>query len=455
MRAAIYARISQDREGAGLGVARQEADCRALADSLNADVTDVYVDNDVSAFDRRKVRPSYLRLLDDVREGRVDVVLAWHTDRLHRSPRELEDWIDACEQGGATVHTVKAGPLDLATPSGRMVARQLGTVARYESEQKRDRNLRKAQELAEAGKIGNGGPRPFGYQPDRMRLDPYEAGILRECYSAVLSGRAIYTIVADLHARGIKTTTGGAWSAQGLRFALLRARNIGWREHHGKLVAPAVWEPLIDRQTWEQTRAVLTDPGRCNVGQIVGRRYLLTGFLACGLCGQPLRSARGVDIPRFACRKAPGSPACGSITVRYEPLEDHMVALVLARLERDSDLQPDDDDPAEELRQRIAVIEGRIEAMADAFADDGGDLLEFRRLGQRYREQIADLRRQITRAGERRRMSDPVEIRVAWPTYDLAQRRAVVAELIERVDVAPGRVGLNRFDPMRLSVVWR
>ena len=47
--AAIYARISRDREGAGLGVERQEADCRALAERLGWDVVAVYVDNDISA----------------------------------------------------------------------------------------------------------------------------------------------------------------------------------------------------------------------------------------------------------------------------------------------------------------------------------------------------------------------------------------------------------------------
>ncbi|MEV0583029.1 recombinase family protein [Nonomuraea sp. NPDC050310] len=49
-RAAIYCRISQDREGAGLGVARQEADCRKLVELRGWNVAGVYPDNDVSAY---------------------------------------------------------------------------------------------------------------------------------------------------------------------------------------------------------------------------------------------------------------------------------------------------------------------------------------------------------------------------------------------------------------------
>src|SRR4051794_12379321 len=173
---AIYVRISDDREGAGLGVARQEADCRQRAELLGWSVADVYVDNDLSAYSGRP-RPQYARLLADLRSGRADAVLAWHTDRLHRSPKELEEFIDVCETRGVAVETVKAGPVDLSTPAGRAVARTLGAWARYESEHKAERNRRKALELAEAGKLSGGGTRPYGYNDDRLTIREDEAAI--------------------------------------------------------------------------------------------------------------------------------------------------------------------------------------------------------------------------------------------------------------------------------------
>ncbi|MBW0009097.1 MAG: recombinase family protein, partial [Pseudonocardiales bacterium] len=91
-RAAIYCRISLDRAGAGLGVARQQEDCRELAERLGWPVADVYVDNDVSAYSG-KPRPAWQQLLAHVESGTVDAVLCWHVDRLTRSPRELEDVI--------------------------------------------------------------------------------------------------------------------------------------------------------------------------------------------------------------------------------------------------------------------------------------------------------------------------------------------------------------------------
>jgi site-specific DNA recombinase len=140
-----------DREGAGLGVARQEEeDCRALAQRLEWTVAQVYVDNDTSAYSG-KPRPAWERLLADVRAGAVTAVIVWHVDRLTRSPRELEDVIDLADRHGLALATV-TGDVDLATPTGRMVARMLGAAARHESEHKAVRQRRQARQAAEAGR---------------------------------------------------------------------------------------------------------------------------------------------------------------------------------------------------------------------------------------------------------------------------------------------------------------
>jgi DNA invertase Pin-like site-specific DNA recombinase len=72
--AAIYARISDDREGLALGVSRQVEDCRRLAAKRGWSVVEAYVDNDVSAW-RGRARPEYRRMLEDVKAGTVDAVV--------------------------------------------------------------------------------------------------------------------------------------------------------------------------------------------------------------------------------------------------------------------------------------------------------------------------------------------------------------------------------------------
>ena len=86
-----------------MGVARQEADCRELAVRKGWLVGGVYVDNDISAADVRKRRPEYERLLDDIKAGIVDGVLAWDADRLHRRPVELEGFFEVADAAGCGI----------------------------------------------------------------------------------------------------------------------------------------------------------------------------------------------------------------------------------------------------------------------------------------------------------------------------------------------------------------
>src|SRR4051812_30453023 len=126
--AAIYTRISKDRTGAGLGVERQEDDCRALAASLGFDVAAVFVDNDLSAYSG-KPRPGYDEMLRQIKSGRFDAVIVWHQDRLLRRVIDLEYYISTVEPRSVPTYTVRAGTLDLTTPAGRAVARTLAAWA--------------------------------------------------------------------------------------------------------------------------------------------------------------------------------------------------------------------------------------------------------------------------------------------------------------------------------------
>ncbi|MFH2071417.1 MAG: recombinase family protein, partial [Actinomycetota bacterium] len=85
-RAGIYLRISSDPEGLRLGVQRQFEDCERICAQHGWEVTDVYEDNDRSAY-RGKPRPEYERMLDDLRSGRINAVAVYAQDRLTRHPK--------------------------------------------------------------------------------------------------------------------------------------------------------------------------------------------------------------------------------------------------------------------------------------------------------------------------------------------------------------------------------
>ncbi|WTB90855.1 recombinase family protein [Streptomyces cellulosae] len=267
-RVGIYLRISDDREGGGLGVKRQEDDCRLLAASLGWKVVEVYVDNDVTAADRRKKRKDYLRPLEDVKSGHIDTVVSWHPNRLYRQPVELEDLIIIVEEHKTEIATVKAGDLDLSNPTGRLVARMLGAIAKYEVEHKQECILRKVQELVAEGKMHNSGHRPFGYTrlyhgegPRRKILGEIlndEAKYVREWADRGLEGEKLYSLVLDAIEKGVKTTTGRDFTYQAMRALLTSARISGRKEHRGEIKGKAVWPAIISSEKSDALRALLS-----------------------------------------------------------------------------------------------------------------------------------------------------------------------------------------------------
>src|SRR5215218_3773456 len=200
MTAVTYARISNDRTGAGLGVERQAADCRDLALKLGLGEPDVLdKDNDLSAYSGKR-RPDYEKLKQGLREGRWSHLLVWHVDRLCRNVRDLEDLVDLVN-GKVEVHTVKGGEINLETPEGRLQARMLGTLARYESEHRSDRVRRALEQLAESGKP-HGGPRRYGWHSDGT-IEPTEAGVVAELTRRVIGGESVRSLAAELRQRGV------------------------------------------------------------------------------------------------------------------------------------------------------------------------------------------------------------------------------------------------------------
>jgi DNA invertase Pin-like site-specific DNA recombinase len=458
--AGIYVRISRDPTGHELGVRRQEDDCRALADRNGWPVVEVFVDDDRSAYSG-KPRPAYDRMLAGLDDGTLDVVIAWHPDRLHRRPVELEAFIDLIEKTGAKVVTVQAGEYDLATPSGRMAARIVGAVARHESEHKSARLRRKHLELAQAGKVSGGGSRPFGYAADRVTIVDAEAALIREAVARFLAGESLRSLAAGWTERQVPTSTGAKWSTPVLRRLLGSARIAGLRDHDGT-ITPAVWPAIISADDHRRVRALLDDPAR--IRRRPGRRYLLSGGTAvCGLCDAAL-VARPKDDGRrcYVCSSGVGFHGCGKIRCLADPLEEMAVGAVIERVDH-LGLLAAAPPPAHQPRRNVddvIELERKLGELGEMWAAG-----EIDRAGWRAANETLTSRLRAARSAEadQIRTVGPVEewqgrggaLAAVWDELSLDQQRAIVAAVIDRVVVGPAVRGRNRFDAGRVDLQLR
>lgn len=367
MRAVIYVRISDDREGAGAGVGRQLEDCKRLAERLGWSVLPEPVEeNDTSAFKRKRVRrpngsvelrvnrPGFRKVLDMLQSGEADGLIAYDLDRTARDPRDLEDLIDVVE--GLTprlpVRSV-SGSLRLDNDADVTMARVMVAVANKSSRDTQRRVARKHEEIARAGKFGGGGARRFGYELDGVTINDEEAEIIREMAERTLAGESARAICRDLDRRGVKPVKAAKWSTNTMIGILRSGRVAGLREHRGEVVGIATWPAIVSAETRD---ALITQLAINSHG--AGKRalrYWCNHLLLCGVCGGSLTGAQIIDGRyRYWCATDRDPRGCGRIAIAGAGVETEVERQVLAYLGR-----PDVVKALSEGSSKVAVSETR------------------------------------------------------------------------------------------------
>lgn len=310
----IYTRISHDpkkddEDEKGRGVARQEKDCRGLAKRLDWKVSEVYSDNDVSAYDG-KVRPKFEEMLDAIKRGQFDGLICWHTDRLSRSMKDLERVIEVCDAADVPIRTVNGGDLDLSNATGKMMARILGSVARQESEHKGERQRRANIQRAEAGGWWSS-HRVFGYTMKGEVIEA-EAKMIRQAAADILAGCTLTAIARRWNDAGVTTTRGARWDVSRVKRLMVNPRYAALRTYKrksdkvAKIVGPGDWEAILDHETHAGVSAILTNPSRGRSAVSWERRYLGSYRYRCGRCDGLMKHAisthsDGSTYHRYTC----------------------------------------------------------------------------------------------------------------------------------------------------------
>lgn len=477
--AAIYARISSDKTGAGLGVERQEADCRELAARLGLEVKHVLVDNDVSAYSGKK-RPGYEKLLRLIETREIGYVVAWHTDRLHRRLRDLLDYCDAVEQAGTRTVTVKAGDIDLSTAMGIAHAQMGAVFAENYVRSAREKLVRKKLELAQDGKY-MGGQRPFGFEPQRVAVREDEAEILRDMARRVIDGYSFRTVAVELNRRGITTQHGKEWNALKVRNVLTRPINAGIISHHGveyDAQTPAILSP----DEWMQLNVAIRDNRQRSKHPGTFRKHLLSGFVYCGRCGARMynkskQQRDGSMKPQVWCpgnNVNTGMPSgCGKVSRMMEPIVDLVTEAVIRRLDSPQlaealERQKTTNNPTLELTQHLRVLEARMSELTnDYYVTKLLSRDEFEALRDSTKSEITDTEKQIqefTSTALLGGIDIGSDVRSKWDSESIEWRRDVLGHLIERIYVHPRGASAGykvptykhwKFDISLIDIKWK
>lgn len=457
--AVIYCRISKDIAGEHLGVDRQERLCRDLADRLGLSVVNVLVDNDISAY-RSKARPSFEAVVEALKAGTADALIVYHVDRLYRRMGDLERLVEIVEATGVEIHTVAAGDVDLGTASGRMIARMLGAAAQHESERIGERMKAKHDELASRGRAP-GGRAPYGYRwastvaDDGTVTRSYaiaddEAAAVRKMADRVLEGASLLAVSRELDAAGTTTREGRPWHHSTVRAVLLNPAVAGLRVHRREVAGPGTWEPVLDRETWEQVKAVLADPARKR--QRPARKHILSGLVYNQLGERMNGSVTNAGQPIYTTRM----PAQKATQIPASVLEDFVVADVLRLADKTTLPEPEVPSGGGELAGLIAEMDeladlrGRGLISLSEWMTARAPLQERLEAAQR---EAAKTRRPTTTAMSL--LGVPGGLRAAWGGLDFPARREILGILIDQIVVGPATRGRWTTPEERVQVTWK
>ncbi|MGF1429961.1 recombinase family protein [Kitasatospora sp. LaBMicrA B282] len=468
-----YARISLDKDGDELGIDRQREDYTYYAAArVGWEIVRDYIDNDASAYRKNVVRPEFERLLNDLKSGVLDGVVAYDLDRLMRQPMDLERLIGIFEDSPKLVFGTVTQDYDLSTSDGRTMARVMVTMANKASADASRRIARKHRELADAGKNG-GSHRAFGWNDDRVTVKQDEASLILEAHDALLAGTRLSTITRQWQALDVKTARKSAKpiSRTAVKAILSNWRLCGYRAvkgeiHYGKDGNPVIaeWESITTPERVSAVREVLAERSEKfrNQGNTNGYRYLLTGVARCSECG-----ARMVPKRRSNCE--PGSKrsafsyacptrsegGCGKVSRQGEALDSWITTLVhdaQAALLAAPQAEMPDSFPGE---ARLIEIEAeRAEYLAARRSNKitASTLITLLEPLENEQEQLKrDRSRFIV---EQAQAQDVVNLSDDFERLPIERQKAVIMKHVKAVIVHPVGKGARKFDPRLIEMVW-
>ncbi|WP_067816590.1 recombinase family protein [Actinomadura kijaniata] len=488
-----YARASADKAKDEHTVKDQQKANESTAKRLGCRIVARFADNDKSAMKEGVIRDDFEEMLRVLRAGRLKdgtpvmgcIVVA--DDRLIRKTGDYERFVDALTYEDGRVYADKRGFKDLYAEDVETMGLMGAVISRMEIKKmrRRARQWNRARALEGLPKKGH---RPFGWQEDRITLDPVESELLRKAVQRVLAGGSVNSIVRDWQKAGVLTPRGNPWKNQTLRLTLRNARLCGWRTINGELVTdddgdPIVgtWEPVITPSQWQALQAIFDARKGKQItynGEAVGpirtdpreHTYLLTSILRCGrilpdgsMCGGKLRAGFEKDRGRhrYFCHTK-GSGGCGGLARRGDLVDEFISEAVLAKLEeRVQEARPDIGPwPKEkELSDKIEQLKELKSRFAQRRISNSLFFDEVERLEPEIAKLRADRQRHALKAEAR---TDVTDIRRRWYSeidedrLDISQKRTYIREALHAVIVHPAGQGRgNKFDPNLLEPVWR
>jgi DNA invertase Pin-like site-specific DNA recombinase len=206
-------------------------------------------------------RPALRRLLADIEEGLIDVVVVYKIDRLSRSLMDFSKLVDIFDRAGVTFVSVTQS-FNTTISMGRFTLNILLSFAQFEREVTAERIRDKIRASRERG-LFMGGNVPLGYvvKDRKLVVSEPEAAIVRSIFERFVRIGSATVLARELRAEGVRTRRGKPVD-KGYLYKLLNNRTyLGMAVHKG-VAYPGEHAAIIDQGTWDKVHTILAENAR-------------------------------------------------------------------------------------------------------------------------------------------------------------------------------------------------
>ena len=393
--AGLYIRVStEDQAREGFSLPEQEKRLRAMCEYKNYEVYDVYEERGISA-KTGNYRPEFERLLQDVRDKKVNTIVVLKLDRLTRSVSDWEKILIFLEENDAYLDCAN-DEINTTNANGKMISRILTSVSQQEIERTSERTKIGLAGAIKVGHIPHQAPLGYKHEDKKLVIDYATKDVairIFNMYHDGLSYKKISNILNEEKVLG-KTNWRDSTILNILENPIYKGDFIhGRRTKHPTYYFDVV-EPLVSKEYWEE----------CQVQQKKNSRnfqrtltYLFMQKLKCPKCkrilgGKATTKKNGNSYYYYYCHDCKISFKESEIEKTIDEYRDSIV-------EYDSIvnqyflpmIKQKIENPQEELEKELKSQKSKFDRIREAYINEVFTLKEYNEQRKKVEKTINDL----------------------------------------------------------------
>lgn len=480
-----YIRVSTERQVEGYSIEGQITQIEQYCQFNGYELVDIYADRGISG--KSMNRPELQRMLNDAKNGKLDCVMVYKTNRLARNTSDLLTIVEELHRQNVEFFSLSER-MEVKNSTGKLMLQILASFSEFERNTILENIYTGQYQRALEGYYQ--GNLPLGYNniPDNKKelmINQHEANIVKYIFESYAKGHGYRKIANALNHKGYVTKKGNPFSISAVTYILSNPFYIGkiqfakykdWNDKRRKglndnpVIAEGKHTPIISQDLWDKVQArkkqVSEKP------QVHGKgTNILTGLISCPQCSAPMAASNTTNtlkdgtkkrIRYYSCSnfRNKGSKVCSANSVRADVIEKYVMDQILEIVKSDKVLKQVVERVNQENQIDIAALNHDIAYKQQQFdeintklknlvqtIEDNLDLISaLKPTIHQYETQLNDITKQMNQLKQQQNQEKPsydtkqisIILRHIFQnieSMDKSQLKALYLTVIDRIDI--------------------